>query len=144
MNDRPNYVQNALSDWTTIALFAYEYFEKAGRIAIGIEADPEDPDGAKLSAIQHDYENGKPDLNTAKNLADYDPESEIIIQYIKDEGRIKTERLNPSSGAHHPKRIYFFEILRRLSEETSTVNLSELPKWLIEALEGLAGSRETK
>ncbi len=137
MNELPRYVQNALNQWDSISYFAYDCYEKVGRVAVGIEADPNNPAGARLLAFQHDFQNGKPDKKTAHILASYDPENEIVIQFMQDNGQVRTQRLKTAPGARHPKRVFFFEILRRLSEEPSTVNLSELPPWVIEALEKL-------
>ncbi|CAG37157.1 hypothetical protein [Desulfotalea psychrophila] len=137
MSDLPEYVKNTLDEWDSISYFAYDCYEKVGRVAVGIEADPDNPAGARLLAFQYDFQDGKPDKKTAQILEIYDPENEIVIQFMHDDGQVQTLKLRTAPDARHPKRIFFFETLRKLSEEPSTVNLSELPAWMIEALEQL-------
>lgn len=109
MNELPRYVQNALNQWDSISYFAYDCYEKVGRVAVGIEADPNNPAGARLLAFQHDFQNGKPDKKTAHILASYDPENEIVIQFMQDNGQVRTQRLKTAPGARHPKRVFFLK-----------------------------------
>ncbi len=46
MNEIPPYVKNALDNWDNLSFVAYDWYEKFGRIAIGIEPDPNDPNVA--------------------------------------------------------------------------------------------------
>ena len=48
MQDIPSYVENVLDDWETLAFVAYEGYEKAGRVVVGIEEDETNPPGARL------------------------------------------------------------------------------------------------
>jgi hypothetical protein len=138
----PAYVQNALDNWNELAFVAYDWYEQMGRLAIGIEEDEEYAGSARLLAAIYDYDQGKPDAATAELIASYDPVHEIVIQFIDALGRPHTQRLRTAPGARHPKRVYFFEMLRRVNEEPHTVDPDALPSWLIEALETLEKIRK--
>ena len=143
MNKIPEYVENALFNWEETAFFAYDCYETIGRIAIGIEKDPDYPEEVILTAIQHDYKNGRPDKKTAKMIENYDPENEIIIQFMQEDGKVHTQKIKTAPGEPHPKRIYFFEIMRQLTEE-SEINISELPAWIVEAFKSLGNIQKDK
>lgn len=143
MQDIPCYVENALNDWETLAFVAYDWYEKMGRLVVGIDQDEADPAAAKLMAVVYEFEAGKPDPLTAKLLAEYDPDTEIIIQFVDKRKHIRTQRLQSGSGAQHPKKIFFFEMLRRINEEPETIDLGNLPHWFVEALEKLEAARKT-
>jgi hypothetical protein len=143
MNEIPNHVHNALTEWNTIAFFAYDSYSKKGRIVVGIEKDDNNSLGSSLMAIQYDQKD-KPDQSVAQLISTYDPEMEIIIQFVDERGQIRTQRLRTAEGCFHPKRLYFFEILRRLEEEPETVNVNNLPSWLIQAIIKLDAAQKTK
>jgi len=90
--------------------------------------DENDPNGAKLLCVTYDYEHGRPDAKTAALLAEHDPETEIIIQFADQRGRIRTQRLRTAPGARHPKRVWFFETLCRAEEEPESLDVDELPE----------------
>ena len=138
----PAYVQNALDNWNELAFVAYDWYEQMGRLVIGIEEDEEYPGSARLLAAVYDYDQGKPDAATAELIASYDPAQEILIQFIDTRGRPRTHRLRAAPGARHPKRVYFFEMLRRVNEEPGTIDPDSLPSWFVEALETLEKSRK--
>jgi len=93
-------------------------------------------------AVVYEFEAGKPDPLTAKLLAEYDPNTEIVIQFIDKTKRLRTQRVRSNSGAQHPKKIFFFEMLRRINEEPKTIDLGNLPHWFVEALEKLEAARK--
>jgi hypothetical protein len=134
MNEIPTYVKNALDNWDNLAFAAYDWYEKLGRIAIGIEPDPNDLNVARLLAFQHDYRNGEPDANTAHLIATYDPDHEIVIQFMVSDRSVRTQRLRTAPGARHPKRVFFFEMLRRLKEEPESLDVEDLPGWVVAAV----------
>ena len=142
MNDIPTYVQNVLDNWETLAFVAYDGYEKAGRLVVGIERDEMNPAGARLLSVVYDFETGKPDPATAKLLAAYDPDTEIIIQFIDNGGHVRRQRLRTGPGARHPKRVFFFEMLRRIDEEPDSIDLRDLPHWLVEVLENLEAAQK--
>jgi hypothetical protein len=134
MDGIPAYVEEVLASWDELALFAYAWYEKKGRIVVAIEQDTESPQDTNLLAVTYDYEHGKPDPVTAGLIAAYDPVYEIVIQFRDDAGQIRTQRLKTAPGARHPKRVFFFEMLRRINEEFDTIDPHELPDWFIKAL----------
>jgi len=142
MRDIPYYVENVLNDWETLAFLAYDWYEKMGRLVVGIDQDDADPAGAKLIATVYEFYAGKPDPVTAKLLAGYDPDTEIIVQFIDKTKHIRTQRLRAGPRAH-PKKIFFFEMLRRINEVPETIDLRDLPNWFVEALEKLEAARKT-
>jgi len=117
-----------------MAFTAYDWFEKRGRVAVGIDVDEDDPAGAKLLGVSYDYQHGEPDPATAALLAEYDPETEIIIQFADPRGGVRTQRLRTAPGARHPKRVWFFEMLRRAEDDPESLDVAELPEWFKDAV----------
>lgn len=142
MEDILTYVENALSEWDTLAFVAYDWYEKMGRLVVGIEQDETDPGGVRLLAVVYDFQAGKPDPETARLLTAYDPDTEIVIQFIDKKSRVRTQRLRTAPGARHPKRVFFFEMLHRVNEEPDAIDLKDLPGWFVKALEGLEAAEE--
>ena len=103
--------------WEQIACYAYDGYREHGCGAVGIEkiaagGDPEDPE-FPLCYILYDYNNQKPDPDAAKLIADYDPNYELLVQYLREDGSVRTARIRTAPGRRHPKRISFFETLMR-------------------------------
>ena len=142
MDDIPKYVEEALSSWDEIAFFAYASYEKKGRLVVAIEQDTQTPGNTNLLAVTSDYENDKPDAAAAGLIAAYDPNHEIVVQFLDDAGNVRTQRIRTAPGGRHPKRVYFFEMLRRVNEEPDTIDPEELPQWFINALEDLEAARK--
>jgi hypothetical protein len=117
---------------------------------IGIEEDPNpNARGPRLLAIKFDQEEiEKVDANTAAHsahlLATYDPAHEIIIQFKDFDGGVRTQLLRTDPDAQHPKRLYFFEMLRRVQEEPESINPGDLPEWFVQALERLDAMAKEK
>jgi len=130
----PEHVGIALENWEFLAFTAYDWFEKRGRVVIGIDRDENDANGAKLLGVTYDYQHGEPDPTTAALLAKYDPEMEIIIQFTDLRGGLRTQRLRTAPDARHPKRVWFFEMLRRAEEEPESLDVAELPEWFKAAI----------
>jgi len=124
----PECVEIALENWDFLAFTAYDWFEKMGRLAIGIEDDDENPGLPRLLAVTYGSSAGKIDPQTDELLAKYDPETEIIIQFVDPAGGMRTQRLRTAPDARHPKRVWFFEMLRRAEEEPERLEINELPK----------------
>ncbi len=134
-NPLPEYVLFALEEWETLAFFAYEKFEKHGPITIGIRQD--DEESIEFTAINYDIETNKCEKHIVELLEKYDPEYEILIQYQQDDNQIRTQRIRTAAGGRHPRRIYFFEMMRRVTDEPENIVLEDLPEWLIGAFEKL-------
>jgi len=130
----PEYVEVALENWDFLAFTAYDWFEQYGRLVIGVDEDDENPGLPRLLAATYDSANGKPDATTAALLAGYDPETEIIIQFADPAGGFRTQRLRTAPDARHPKRVWFFEMLRRANEEPDSLDIKALPEWFVEAV----------
>ena len=103
--------------WEQIALFAFTQYTEAGRGAVLFERQGLDDD------VLHDqmdlgyafYEPGSPDAQAARMIEEYDPEWEIVFQYLRADGNVRTARIRTAPGNRHPWRIYLFE--RLMQEE---------------------------
>ena len=144
MSDIPDYVRRTLEEWEQLAFVAYDWYGRLGRHVIGVEKDPANPDGVRLLAVQYDYKKRQPDEKVARMLADYDPAWEMILQFVDDLERVRTQRVRTAPEGRHPKRVFFFEMLRRLQEEPETITWEELPPWFIQALEKLDKTRKDR
>jgi hypothetical protein len=135
--DIPACVHNAIEKWDELAFTAFDWYEKHGRLAVGIEADENDLMGAKLYGILYEQKGGTLPPDAAGLIDSYDPDWEIVIQFVDTADRLRTQRLRTSPGGRHPRRVWYFEMMRRLQEEPETVDLIMLPGWFIESLEKL-------
>lgn len=101
--------------WDQIAGFAYEGFENHGRGTVCIERvnDGESYEEMEFNLLYflHDYEAGKPDPKSAHFLKEYVPEWELVVQYMRHDGSVRTVRIITAPGKRHPWRIYFMDIL---------------------------------
>ena len=105
--------------WEQIALFAYTQCKAAGRGVVTLERQGLEAD------ILHDqvdlgyavYEPGRPDADAARMIEEYDPEWEIVFQYLQTDGNVRTVRIRTAPGNRHPWRIYLFEQLIQEEEQ---------------------------
>jgi len=98
--------------WEDIALFAYDCYHTKGKGVVGLEK-AEHGEGSSGEQIQllyavYDFEVGKPDKDAARLIRAYDPEWEVIIQYVRHDGSVRTMTLKTAPGARHPWRIWIF------------------------------------
>lgn len=106
------------SCWEQVALFAFEQYKTNGRGAVFLDRQ------GCASEILNDqvdlgysvYEPGRPDPDAARMIEAYDPAWEIVFQYLRPDGQVRTTRIRTASGNRHPWRIYLFE--RMLQDET--------------------------
>lgn len=99
--------------WEQIALYAFAQYKEAGRGAVLFERHGLDED------VLHDqvdlgyavYELGRPEAQAARMIEEYDPEWEIVFQYLRADGNVRTARIRTAPGNRHPWRIYLFERL---------------------------------
>jgi hypothetical protein len=101
--------------WEEIACFAYEHYHIKGKGVVGLEKTCKEK-GSLDSQVQllyaiYDYEAGKPDRDAARLIREYDPMWEVVIQYIREDGSVRTMRIRTSPGARHPWRIWIFDKL---------------------------------
>jgi hypothetical protein len=142
--DIPACVHNALENWDELVFNAFDWHVKHGRLAVGIEADENDLMGAKLCGILYEQKGDVPPSDAAGLINSYDPDWEIVIQFVDTAGRLRTQRLRTAPGGRHPRRVWYFEMMRRLQEEPETVDLITLPDWFIESLEKLEAMRKAR
>ena len=104
--------------WEQIALYAFTQYTEAGRGAVLFERHGLDED------VLHDevdlgyagYEPGRPEAQAARMIEEYDPEWEIVFQYLRADGNVRTARIKTAPGNRHPWRIYLFERLMQEDE----------------------------
>lgn len=128
----PNFVDQVLQEWDFIAFFAYNNFESAGRGVVGIM---EDAEGTKVMYVARDYFEKQRDQQVLQMLDAYNPETEFLVHFDGVSGT-RTIRIRTPENGRHPKRVWFFEILRRASEAPEELP-DTLPDWFIQACEKL-------
>lgn len=69
-------------------------------------------------------------------LEDYDPEEEFLIHF-DEPGGTRTTRVRAPDQGRSPKRVWFFETLRRLYEEPDSAP-EDLPEWFLATWHSLA------
>ena len=108
--------------WEDIACFAYEGFNTNGRGVVGLEKT--DIEGGllgrqtRLLYVVYDFKAGKPDKETAGFIREYDPEWEVVIQYMREDKSVRTMRIRTAPGARHPWRIWLFNRLAQKGKES--------------------------
>ena len=129
MNTIPAYVDSVLREWTQIAFESYDAFERLGRGVVGISRTD---GGTELLYAERDFFVQQGDDEMARMIDAYDPEWEFLVVFDTPQGATRTLRVRTPEGKHHPKRIWFFEMLRRVTEEPEALPES-LPAWFQEA-----------
>ena len=130
MNTIPHYVESALHEWVTIAFVSYDAYERLGRGAVGIS----DTDGeTELLYAERDFFIRQGDDGLVRMIDAYDPEKEILVLFDTPQGNSRTLRICTPDGQRDPKRIWFFEMLRRMNEEPETLP-EALPAWFMDAM----------
>ncbi len=99
--------------WEQIALYAFEQYKESGRGVVFLDRLGEDEE---ILQDQVDlgyavYESGRPDPEAARMIEEYDPNWEIVFQYLRPDGNVRTARIRTAPGNRHPWRIYLFESL---------------------------------
>lgn len=128
----PDFVDQVLSEWDFIAFFAYDNFELSGRGVVGLV---EGEDGIQAMYGIRDYFVKQGDLQVLSLLDTYSPETEFLV-YFDATGETRTIRVRAPEGSRHPKRIWFFEMLRRASEAPEELP-DKLPAWFVHVCEQL-------
>jgi hypothetical protein len=101
--------------WEQIGSFAFDEFRQKGRGVVGIERRESNGSFEEheflLSYAVYDLDSGKLEFEIAGMIRTYDPKWEIIIQYTRQEGDVRTIRLHTPEGGRHPWQVWFFENL---------------------------------
>ena len=106
--------------WEDIACFAYEGYSTKGRGTVFLEkkgnAGSLLEEQIQMGYAIYDYEAGRPDKDSARLIMEYDPKWEVVIQYMQDDGSVRTMRLITAAGARHPWRIWLFDRMMQKNE----------------------------
>ena len=118
-------LEDVLSRWDIVAYFAYDGYARDGRGIVAVEGIDVScsPTGlpVALKYVIYDYRAGKPDAEAARLIETYDPDWEILIQYLRPTGEVRTLRLRTASEARHPKRVWLLDTLGMLQERPEEV-----------------------
>lgn len=139
MSEIPAYVDRVLQEWHTIALTAYDGYERVGRGVVGLFLSGE---STQLLYGDRAFFVEQGNTTVTKMIDAYDPEWEFLVLFDTAEGDTRTIRIRTPEGGQHPKRIWFFEMLRRVTEEPESLP-DELPAWFLDALDKLKKAKKT-
>ena len=140
----PQHVAAALEEWETIAFVAFEGFSRHGRGIVAIDVARGDGGDTLLEYVVYpEVQEAGTGLDPAVRtiLDQYDPDEEMIVQFVDSSGTVRTFRVRTSPGASPPRRVWFFEMLRRVVECPEDVELP-LPEWFEKALDDLAKAQK--
>ena len=101
--------------WEQIALFAFEQFAANGRGAVFLDRYGLEDD-ILLNQVDLGfavYESNSLDTDTVRMINEYDPDWEIVFQYLRPVGKIGTARIRTAPDNRHPWRIYLFDRLMK-------------------------------
>lgn len=96
-----------LDCWESIAFVAFDGFLTMGRGVVALLDDR-----LPLEKCYIVYKEEETDPRTAQLLAEYDPVSEVLIQYIQPGGSTVTLRVRPQAGQRHPWQAWLFNRTR--------------------------------
>jgi hypothetical protein len=101
------------ASWEQLALFAFAKHRENGRGVVLLDRHGLNDD---ILYDQVDlgyavYEPGQHDPDTARMIEQYDPAWEIVLQYLRPDGRARTARIRTAPGKRHPWRVYLFDSL---------------------------------
>jgi hypothetical protein len=137
----PQMLNALLDDWDQVALFAYDQYCRAGRGVVAVERTVEGggDDSFRLSYVSFPTAaaEGTATDKVQYLIANYDPDSEILIMYRDLANIVHTQRLRTAPGGRAPKRVWFFEMLRTLNED-ATVVPDYAPEWFWNTITRLA------
>lgn len=105
--------------WEQIALYAFAQYNDAGRGAVMLERHGLQKDilSDEVDLGYAVYEPGRPDVHAARMFKEYDPAWEIVFQYLRSDGNVRTVRVRTAPGNRHPWRIYLFDRLLQDDED---------------------------
>lgn len=137
-NDIPAYINEILREWNTIAFESYDGYERFGRGVVGISLS----DGkAEMLYGERAFFCRPGDDTIAQMIDAYDPALEFLVMFDTPQGQTRVLRIRTPSVGRHPKRVWFFEMLRRVTEEPDSLP-ERLPVWFLDALAELEKIRK--
>lgn len=122
----PAFVDQILREWDSIAYFAYDGYETSGRGGVGLF---QEGDKTKACYSPADFFHRQEDQRMIAMLNAYDPENEFLVHLDVPEGT-RTIRVRTPENARQPKRVWFSEMLRKVSEEPDSLPQT-LPEWFV-------------
>lgn len=139
MNNLPQYIDQALQEWSFVAFFAYDNFESVGRGVVGLA---ETTEGIQAIYGTPEYFQERGYLSVVQQIGSYNPETEFLVHFDAT-GGTRTLRIRTPEGGRNPKRVWFFEMLRRASEAPDDLP-EKLPDWFIEACEAIEKANQER
>jgi hypothetical protein len=114
--------------WPNIALFAYNQFLEHGRgIVVLQHFDAYGQSDTTMKCVV--YPKAPTDAKTASLLESYDPDSEVLLHHLDEQGRFHTSRVQAATDACRPETLWFrYCFLRRpplTPEEIQTSTFSD-------------------
>jgi len=139
----PELLRRALDEWDALAFLAYDGFTRSGRGVLALERVPEEVSSGRVRASYVTFPEGKPHPETARVVSEYHPDDEFVLLYREVAGGLRTQRLRTGPESRAPKRVWFFEQLRRMNDDDDYVP-EKTPPWFWDALERIADARDPK
>jgi hypothetical protein len=141
MNDKlPDYIENILEEWNTIANFSYNGYENLGRGVVAIFIDSNDTKLGYADKIYFQKNNMKKELEL---IEAYDPEYEMLIHFEQQNGS-RTIRIRTPEGERDPKSIWFMDMVEKFINNSGDLP-KNLPEWFYDdALKFIDGLEKLK
>jgi hypothetical protein len=111
-------VDQALRDhWDQIAFTAYDQFLKAGRGWVLLEQDRESDEGIRIGYAV--FNGNEPNFDPAlvRMVQEYDPDLELVLQYMRGDREIRQMRLRPGPHSPFPRKSWIIGILNKNDPE---------------------------
>ena len=127
----PLYIDEVLREWDTIAYLAYDGYEQQGP---GVVVIIPGGNSSVLLYGKRDFFVKQGNTTVLRMIDEYDPDWEFLALFDTDDGNTRTLRIRTPEGGRRPKRVWFFEMLRRVNDEPESLP-EELPRWFLDILE---------
>ena len=127
----PLYIDDVLREWDTIAFIAYDGYEQTGP---GVVAIMPAGNSSVLLYGERDFFVKQGNHTVLGMIDDYDPDQEFLALFDTDDGNTRTLRVRTAEGGRQPKRVWLFEMLRRVNDDPESLP-EEIPRWFRDILE---------
>ena len=138
-NKLPDYIENILDEWETIAHFAYDNYEKLGRGSTIVFTEDNQ---LKFMYSKQEWLYATNNDVAVKLCKDYNPEIEFLVTFEENQ-RLRTIRIASPEEESNPKRIWFFNTLADLNDNPD-FDMESLPDWFLNTLDKLSSIAEKK
>jgi hypothetical protein len=127
--------------WEQVAFLALDGYNGSGRGIVLLQPTGTGERDLRMTASYVVPDPGRLDDEVTRLLTEYDPFAEILVMFEGHGGTTRTLRLSAGPGQRSPKRVWFFEVLRRLEEDPASTP-ETIPEWFWSIIDRFSDSED--